>query len=462
MIITLLSFIFVLGAAVVIHEFGHYIVAKILGMRVEAFSVGFGPRLIGKKIGDTDYRLSAIPLGGYVKLGGDESNSPIEGDSSSNIPERERFDLRPRWQKFLVIIAGPVMNILTALTVAAAFALLYGVPVAPQPVVTQVTPDGAAQQAGLQVGDRISSFNGVENPSWDRIRNDALIAPEQSLPMTVERNGQRVNLTLKPTKHTEDGESMGLLDFKPQYNGQTVVVSEVLENSPAARAGLAAGDVIFSINGAAILDEEDVKTQIQKVSDAPLRIIVERAGAQREISAQLDDQKKLGILYGARPPIQKVGLGSALSYAVYRNIEILRLTGNALGQVFSGKRSARDTFAGPIGIAKAAGKAANESGWYGVITMLGFLSLNLGVVNLLPIPVLDGGAIALLGIEALLGVFGLGLSMAWRERIQQVGFVMLMLLMVFVIGNDLLKVASSWRSVPSEKPATQQTAPQQR
>lgn len=462
MIITLLSFIFVLGAAVVIHEFGHYIVAKILKMRVEAFSVGFGPRLIGKKIGDTDYRISAIPLGGYVKLGGDESNSPIEGDSSSGIPESERFDLRPRWQKFLVIIAGPVMNILTALTVVTVFGLLYGIPVAPQPVVTQITPNGAAQQAGLQVGDKIIAFNGEENPSWDRIRNDALIAPEQPLPMTVERNGQRVNLTLKPTKLTEDGESMGLLDFKPQYNGQTVAIGEVLPDSPASRAGLAAGDTIVSINGAPIADEQDVKTQIQNAGDATLRIVIERAGARQELTAQLDAQRKLGVSYGARPPIQRVGLGSALSYAVYRNLEILRLTGNALGQVFSGQRSARDTLAGPIGIAKAAGKAANESGWYGVFTMLGFLSLNLGVVNLLPIPVLDGGAIALLGIEALLGVFGLGLSMAWRERIQQVGFVMLMLLMVFVIGNDLLKVASSWRSVPAEKPATQQAAPQQK
>src|SRR2546421_9290603 len=156
----ILPLIIVLGAAVTLHEFGHFIVAKLFKIRVETFSFGFGPRLFGKKWVHTDYRVSAIPLGGYVKLGGDESNAPIEGESAPDIPANERFDLRPRWQRILVAVAGPVMNILTALSIPFAGALIYGVQVAPPPVVRQILPSGAAEAAGLKPGDRIVAFDG--------------------------------------------------------------------------------------------------------------------------------------------------------------------------------------------------------------------------------------------------------------------------------------------------------------
>src|SRR5919206_1723097 len=142
-----LAFIFILGSAVVLHEFGHFIVAKLFGIRVETFSVGFGPRLFGRKWGDTDYRVSAIPLGGYVKLGGDESNAPLEGAGAQNIPPEEMFNLRPRWQRVLVSLAGPIMNILTALAIPFAGALIYGVPSTPSPVVYYIHPGGAAELA---------------------------------------------------------------------------------------------------------------------------------------------------------------------------------------------------------------------------------------------------------------------------------------------------------------------------
>ena len=159
-VLGILAFIFILGAAVVLHEFGHFIVAKLFKIRVETFSVGFGPRLFGKKWGHTDYRVSAIPLGGYVKLGGDESNAPLEGAGAADIPENERFNLRPRWQRILVALAGPVMNVLTALAIPLAGALMYGVPATPAPVVDAMSRGGAAEIAGLKVGDRIISFNG--------------------------------------------------------------------------------------------------------------------------------------------------------------------------------------------------------------------------------------------------------------------------------------------------------------
>src|SRR5438105_5825504 len=220
----LLPFIVVLGAAVILHEFGHFIVAKFFKIRVETFSVGFGPRLFGKKFGQTDYRVSAIPLGGYVKLGGDESNAPIEGEGAPDIPAHERFDLRPRWQRILVAVAGPVMNILTALSIPFAGAMVYGVQVAPPPVVRQVLPGGAADIAGLKPGDRIVAFEGKQNPRWRTIADDALLSPGQSLPITVERNGQRIDLTIKPTPHTEQGETAGFLDFLADYGNVPIVV----------------------------------------------------------------------------------------------------------------------------------------------------------------------------------------------------------------------------------------------
>jgi regulator of sigma E protease len=444
-----LAFIFILGSAVVIHEFGHFIVAKLFKIRVETFSVGFGPRLFGKKWGQTDYRVSAIPLGGYVKLGGDESNAPLEGEGAADIPGEERFDLRPRWQRILVALAGPVMNVLTALAIPLAGALMYGVPAIPAPVVSRIASGGASEVAGLQRGDRIVSFNGIEHPKWSTIRGDALLSPGQPLPAVVERNGQRVPLTITPVAQTEEGETAGFLDFVPDYGDVPIVLQEVTPNSPASEAGLRAGDQVVAIAGQKVQSSEQVTQYVREHKSEPITLTIKRDGRQMDITAtvrKLDDGKeRLGILPVEDPPLHRVGLAGAARYAVDSNVEILRLTGKALGQFFSGQRSARNTLSGPVGIYKAAGSAVERFGWGGFFSTLGFLSLNLGIFNLLPIPVLDGGAIFLLLIEAVLALVGMKLSMRVRDRIQQVGFVMVLLLMVFVISNDFLKLASNWR-----------------
>src|SRR5215204_1692011 len=238
----LLGFIFILGSAVVLHEFGHFIVAKLFKIRVETFSVGFGPRLFGKRWGHTDYRVSAIPLGGYVKLGGDESNAPLEGEGAQDIPPEEMYNLRPRWQRVMVALAGPIMNILTAMAIPMAGAFMYGIPATPSPVVYYVEPGLAAEKAGLQPNDRIISFNGTENPTWDVITGDALLSPGRPLPVVVNRNGSEVTLTITPTTRMEQGEAAGTVDFIPDYGGLPVVVAEVAPNSPAAAAGLKESD----------------------------------------------------------------------------------------------------------------------------------------------------------------------------------------------------------------------------
>ncbi len=450
-----LAFIFILGAAVVLHEFGHFIVAKLFKIRVETFSVGFGPRLFGRKWGHTDYRVSAIPLGGYVKLGGDESNAPIEGAGASDIPPEEMFNLRPRWQRILVALAGPVMNILTALAIPLSAALIYGVPATPAPVVSSMASGGAAEKAGMQLGDRIVSFNGHEQPKWSTIRGDALLSPGDPLPVIVERNGQRIPLTITPTVVVEEGETAGFLDFVPDYGNVPVVIREVEPGTPAAESGLQPGDRILAIGGEHVRSAEQVTKYIRDHKSQPVALTLERNGKRIEVTATprklREGGERLGIRQEEQIPYQAAGLGTAAAFAVDSNLEILRLTGKALGQVISGKRSARNTLSGPIGIYNAAAASVEQLGWDGVFKMLAFLSLNLGLFNLLPIPVLDGGAIFLLLLEGMLATIGLRLSMAVRERIQQVGFVVVILLMVFVISNDVIKLFS--RSTNGEQPA---------
>ncbi|MEK6337598.1 MAG: RIP metalloprotease RseP [Acidobacteriota bacterium] len=462
-IIGVLAFIFILGAAVTLHEFGHFIVAKLLKIRVETFSFGFGPRLLGRKWGHTDYRISAIPLGGYVKLGGDESNAPIEGEGASDIPAHERFDLRPRWQRILVAIAGPVMNVLTALAIPFAGALMYGVQVTPPPVVRHILPGGAAETAGLQPGDRIVSFDGKTNPKWKTIADDALLSPGQSLPLEVERNGQRINLTIKPTPHTEEGETVGFLDFLPDYGTVPIVVRVVEPGTPAAEAGLRVGDRIVTVNGEPVKSAEQVTQYIRDHKGQAITLRVNRGGSTVDVTATPrllspeEKRERLGFQPDEEIPFQRVGIIGSFREAVDTNVEFIRVTGKALGQVFSGQRSVRNTFSGPIGIYRVASTSAIKLGWAGVFATLGFLSLNLGIFNLLPIPVLDGGAIFLLLIEGGLATVGWSISTRVRERIPQVGFVVVILLMVFVITNDLIKQASIWRGGGNSPPAATPT-----
>ena len=454
-----IAFIFVLGAAVILHEFGHFIVAKILGIRVETFSFGFGPRLLGAKKGTTDYRISAIPLGGYVKLGGDESNAPLEGEGASDIPAHERFDLRPRWQRILVAIAGPVMNILTALAIPFAAAVIFGVQITPAPVVSVVFPGGAAETAGLKPGDRIVSFNGNTNPKWDTISGDALLSPGQPLPIEVERNGQRVALAITPTAHTEEGETVGFLDFIPDYGNLPVTLHQVTPNSPASEAGLQVGDRVVAVNGETIRSAEQVTQFVRAHRGQPITLRVERSGQQHDVTAtarklESENQERLGIQPGEEIHSRRVGVIASARYASDKNIEIMRLTGKAFGQLVAGKRSVRNTISGPIGIYSAVSTSVSRLGWDGVFSILGFLSLNLGIFNLLPIPVLDGGAIFLLLIEGLLGTVGMTISATIRDRIQQIGFVVIIMLMVFVITNDVLKRWSLRQGANNNPPAT--------
>ena len=445
-----LAVIFVLGIAINIHEFGHFAVAKLLGMRVEAYSFfGLGPRIWGFKIGHTDYRISAIPLGAYVKLYGDEATAPLEGGDSNGeqVPESELYELRPRWQKFLVMIGGPFMNIMLALAIPFIGAWMYGLPSMPAPVVGIVKPASAAEQVGIKPGDRVVAFDGIENPTWERIRNDAAVSPEKPIPITVERSGERVNLTISPNKIEQGGNIIGDVGFEPDRGVEPVVALSLLEGKPAAASGLQKGDRVLSINGESVRNSSELTNVIRESKGNPVKLTVERNGERKELTMQPQQNPDgvflIGATFGSGKIVTRepVGIGQAASYAVNSNLEIIRLTGKVFGQMFSGERSVKDAgVAGPVGIVQIIGNMVREAGFAGLFPILAVISLNLGIFNLLPIPMLDGGQIAVLAIEGFLALFGLKLSMAIKEKIQIAGLGIILILMVLVLYLDISRL----------------------
>ncbi len=446
-LITILAVLFVLGIAINIHEFGHFIAAKMLGIRVEAYSFfGIGPMIWSKKYGNTNYGIAKFPIGAYVKLYGDEATGALEGGESKGevVPEAELYQLRPRWHKFIVMLGGPFMNFVLALGIPFTIAMFYGIQTNPAPIVGSVMQGGAAEKAGIRIGDRIVSFEGVQDPSYNRVADDALTIPGKEVPIMVERDGQVLTLKITPTKSGEGEQSRGSIDFFADTGTEPVVVGELSEGMPAASSELKKGDWIVSVNGKAVKNTQEMRNFVTEIKDQPIKLIVKRENDRKEIetrAVERDGQWYIGIkfdtsLLGHR---EKVGVVGALGDAVEQNVRILRLTGKAFSQVGTGERSARDTVAGPIGIVRTISEVAASAGFQGLIFLLMIISLNLGVMNLLPIPMLDGGQIVMLGIDKVMSWFGKTLTMGVQEKINLAGFAILMLLMLFTTFNDVSK-----------------------
>jgi len=452
----IVPFVLVLGALVVIHEFGHFIVAKSFGIRVDVFSVGFGKRLWGVKKGDTDYRLSLIPLGGYVKMAGENLDEQRTGAP-------DEFMSKPKWQRLCVAVAGPVMNILLALAIPAVMAMLHHeVPAyLDRPaLVKAVEPNSPAEQAGLQPGDLIVQADGRTDPKWRDLEDTIAVNPDQSMPLTVRRGGETTQITLHVGSRPFDQEKIGYAGLIAE--DLRLTVRDVKPGMPAAEAGLKPGDNIIAVNGVRVEQNrygaDEIIRVIRGSADKPLTLTIRRDGASMDITAtpRIDQGELLlgfvQVISGEETVVQRLSLLAALRFSVAENLRIIQLTRTAMGQVFVGKRSARDTLTGPVGIAQIVGQAAEEGSGQ-VFRLTGLLSLNLGIFNLLPIPVLDGGLIFMILLEALLGMFGLPLSLRIKERMMQVGLVMLMLLMGFVIFNDISK-----RWLRSSPPQVEQPA----
>jgi regulator of sigma E protease len=433
--ISLLAVAVVLGFMILIHEFGHYAVAKLLGVRVEVFSIGFGKRLLGFRRGDTDYRISAIPLGGYVKMSGENPMDERTGDPGE-------FLSHPRWHRFLIAIAGPSMNILLAiglLTGVYMFHYEYPAVLDEPAVIGWVLPDTPAAKAGIQVGDRIARLDGIDNPTWKQVDPKEALSPNQPLNVTLERDGKTLEKTIVPEAYGVN--QMGYAGWVPKE--PSVTVTDLEKGMPAEKAGIKVGDQILSVDGEPIAALEAMIETLKRTKDKPIEITVLRDGQQKtftlrpvlaDVPGQQEKRYRVG-LGSLQMKVSALPLAAAFHKSIEQNKEGSLLILELVQKMIQRKISIR-TIEGPIGIGRAAGEAATEKGWTPLMALTAAISLNLGIFNLLPIPILDGGVILLLFVESLMRR---DISLQIKERIYQAAFVFLVLFAVMVIYNDLAK-----------------------
>lgn len=443
--IIVVTFVCVIGVLVFIHEGGHFTVAKLFKVNVETFSLGFGPRLFGFKKGETDYRVSAIPLGGYVKMLGE---NPDEMEEAQGL--EGALVSKPAWQRLLIFVAGPGANILLAVLIPAAVFMISYKTLAykDQPArVGFVATGSPASKAGLRKDDLITRFDGLENPKWADVEDITALQPSKRIPVVINRAGQRMQFTLDLEIRRESGEKMGFSGLLPDLPGDGVEVRKVEDETPAAQAGLRSGDKIIQIDGVPIKNIHEELAVVGSNAGQPLNFTVLREGKviEMKITPTVDETRGQGII-GFRPapyetPVITARLGpvQALKAAVEKNLRDLWMMKEAFGGVLSGHRSVRDTFAGPVQIAVISGQVAQQ-GVEPLLLMMALLSLSLGVFNLLPIPILDGGQVFMLFLEKGFRWFGSELTVAWREKIQTVGFAVLVLLMGYIIYADIAKL----------------------
>jgi regulator of sigma E protease len=432
---SLVAVVAVLGFMILIHEFGHYAVAKWLGVRVEQFAIGFGKRLIGFRKGETDYRINAIPLGGYVKMSGE---NPME----QRTDDPREFLNHSRWHRFLIAIAGPAMNILLAiflLTVVYMVHYEYPVYLDKPAVIDGVRPGSPAAQAGLQAGDRIVRVDGIQNPTWEQLEPRVWLSPNQPLTLGVQRGDQVFEKTIVPKAVTTS--EVGSAGW---FQEDEVVVGRTEPDLPAAKAGIKEDDRIVALNGQPVHSIETVIDSLQRSKDKPVDLTVVRGNEtlnlrMQPVLSKTEDPKeqryRLGFSNKGEIKVTTLPFGKALTLSLEKNREYSLMILELAKKLVQRKISLR-AVSGPIGIAQEAGYAAQQKGWTPLMELTAGISLNLGIFNLLPIPILDGGVILFLLIE---GIMRRDISLNIKERVYQAAFVFLVLFAVMVIYNDLMK-----------------------
>ncbi len=422
-----------IGIMILIHELGHFWAARAFDVKVEVFSFGFGPRLFGFKRGETDYRFSLILFGGYVKMSGEQPGDPEAEDPRSVLN-------KPRWQRLIITAAGPLMNVVLAVAVLTGLYMVSYERIVDEggAIIGHVMADSPAAKAGLQPGDKIVRLDGKNNPDWEDIVSKELPGAERPMTLTIERAGQRLPVSVTPMLDEKDGVGSA------GWEGQNVIqIGAVNEGMPAETAGLKKGDLLLRINNLPIHSRFTLPEVIRKSDGKPVTIEYSRDGTSRTVTLtpafkNPDGTARwmIGVASDVKWNIQKTSLSfpAALNQSVVQNGKNGLLIFGFLRGMVERRMSAKN-LEGPIGIAHQAKEAAQE-GPAAFLQLMSVVSLNLAIVNLLPIPILDGAMILTLLIEM---VMGRDISVGVKETALKVGFVFLMMLMVFVIYNDIAR-----------------------
>jgi regulator of sigma E protease len=429
----LLAFVVVVGVMIIFHELGHFLAAKFFGVRVEAFALGFGNRLFGVKYGDTDYRVNALPLGGYVKMSGETVSDSLTG-------EPWEFQSKPRWQRFIIALMGPAFNFLLAVVLLTGLFMYRYQKLAYQEKpasIGYVQKDSPAAKAGLQPGDLIVRFDSIDSPDWETVELRVLSSPDHAVELSYRRAGQVRSTTVTPA--AEGPSRIGVAGWAPYL---PAIIKRVEPQMPAARAGIQAGEQIVRVNDIEILFRPQMTDLVQKSKGGPLKLTVRHRDQDREVTVAalqkdtpgVGQMWRIGVEFQDEMITKQLAFPEALRVSLDTNRKYALLIFEFVGKLFERKMSPR-SFEGPLGISRLAGEAARQ-GLPELVMFMAAISLNLGIFNLFPIPIMDGGVMLLLVVES---AMRRDLSLVVKERIVQVGFVFLVLFAVYVTYMDIIK-----------------------
>ena len=441
---TFLAFVFVLGVLVFVHELGHFVAAKRVGIRVLKFQLGFNPTIVSFRRGDTEYGIGALPLGGYVKMAGETPEDSPTG-------REDEFMSKSKWERFQVLIMGPLMNLGLAV-VLLAVVLYQGaeVPVYQDqpPVVGAVSPDSPAAKIDIRRGDRIVSVAGRRVDTWDQFFLAVGTRPNREVTITLDRDGRELARQVTPVSAPENKYEIGDIGVWPDAHPN---VPKVTPGEPADKAGIKPGDVILAINGEPVVLPSQLVGIIGRNVGNPITVTVRREGERRNFTVVPikgctgvgGDQGCIGVGLGEETKKIQPGVFQAVVMSVRRNYEMTVLILDTIWGLLTRQTSPKQLM-GPVAIAQLSGESA-QLGWIALFSLMANISLNLGLLNLMPVPVLDGGHIFIMAME---GVARRDFSMRVKEKMLLAGFVVLMMLMVTAIYNDLTRITWIERLMP--------------
>lgn len=429
----------VLGVIILVHEWGHFIVARLFGVRVDVFSIGFGPRLFGIKRGATDWRFSALPLGGYVRMAGQDITDIDSGDTKPTGAPDELLS-KTRWQRALISFAGPAVNLIFPLLLLGIYYVAVGLPsdnaLSKLIVITAFPAAQSNNPSGLQPGDTVVSINGTKNPTWEQALGISMqAAPGSSLKLLVSNNGNTREVDV-PSSANPYARTFG-------YSPIPAAIGEVAIGTPADRAGLHDGDIVRAVDGQKIQYWDQFVDLVRNSGGKTLQLDVDRKGQhvalsvspQKGITDGAENYYQIGIQREFALTYERVGPIKAIKAATLQTASLVTQTIGVVGKLLSGRVSVKQ-LQSVVGISRTAGQAVAQ-GSFAIIEFMALISVNLGILNLLPIPILDGGHIVLLSLE---GLRRRDFSLAFKERLIQVGLVFLLALIAYVMYNDVARM----------------------